>query len=70
MLAHLFDVQAAKSDPDNLASDQRDGARSVLTGLAAAKSADSGLPVDLKERKERDRQFGYQPEAVRMRAVS
>ena len=49
MLAHLFDAEAAKSDPDNLASDQRDGARSVLTGLAAARSAASGHAVDLAD---------------------
>jgi predicted dehydrogenase len=47
MLAHLFDPAAAADDPDGLASDQRDGARSVLTGLAAAASAQSGLPVTL-----------------------
>jgi hypothetical protein len=45
MLADLFGERTGEEDPLGRAADATDGARSLVTGLAANRSFDTGLPV-------------------------
>ena len=47
MLAELFGERA--EDPLRRAADATDGARSLVTGLAANRSFETGLPVRARE---------------------
>jgi hypothetical protein len=47
MLGYIFDPEAMPEDRYNRASDHIAGAYSILTGIAANMSIDSGSPVDI-----------------------
>ncbi|MEU9284287.1 Gfo/Idh/MocA family oxidoreductase [Streptomyces sp. NPDC048275] len=49
MLADLFGQRTGAADPLGRAADAVDGARSLVTGLAANRSFESGLPVGVRE---------------------
>ncbi|MER5227453.1 Gfo/Idh/MocA family protein [Streptomyces flaveus] len=49
MLADLFDERTGAPDPLGRAADATDGARSLVTGLAANRSFETGLPVRVRE---------------------